>query len=222
MSESSISVSVHRRLKDNRKCFRHRWFRKSTSCRLLWGSDGNEASYVSFFSWIAFQSTLHSHQEPMMRSTPNEFSLFGKGSWDYTINAANINKFWLEGTERARPFESVYTIGMRGFGDCKLVLCCFQLLWSWTSSAAIWNYGHIFAGECDRKPDSDLANCVQYYWCLYDSANLDFVSVSTYFCIFLFSWLFMAFFLKDKEVEGYYEDGMRVPDYVTLLWTDDK
>ena len=26
----------------------------------------------------------------------------------------------------------------------------------------------------------------------------------------------------DKEVEGYYEDGMRVPDYVTLLWTDDK
>ena len=58
----------------------------------------------------------------MMRSTPNEFSLFGKGSWDYTINAANINQFWLEGAERARPFESVYTIGMRGFGDCKLVL----------------------------------------------------------------------------------------------------
>ena len=55
----------------------------------------------------------------MMRSTPNEFSLFGKGSWDYTTNAANINQFWLEGTERARPFESVYTIGMRGFGDCK-------------------------------------------------------------------------------------------------------
>ena len=23
-------------------------------------------------------------------------------------------------------------------------------------------------------------------------------------------------------MEGYYEDGMRVPDYVTLLWTDDK
>ena len=33
------------------------------------------------------------------------------------------------------------------------------------------------------------------------------------------SWLF---FFTDKEVEGYYEDGMRVPDYVTLLWTDDK
>ena len=28
--------------------------------------------------------------------------------------------------------------------------------------------------------------------------------------------------LADKEVEGYYDDGMRVPDDVTLLWTDDK
>ena len=24
-----------------------------------------------------------------------------------------------------------------------------------------------------------------------------------------------------KEVQGYYEAGMRVPDYITLLWTDD-
>ena len=32
----------------------------------------------------------------------------------------------------------------------------------------------------------------------------------------------LSFLLNtDKEVEGYYEDGMRVPDYVTLLWTDD-
>ena len=27
---------------------------------------------------------------------------------------------------------------------------------------------------------------------------------------------------SDKEVQGYYEDGMRVPDDVCLLWTDDK
>ena len=31
-----------------------------------------------------------------------------------------------------------------------------------------------------------------------------------------------GFLYTDKEVEGFYEDGMRVPDYVTLLWTDDK
>ena len=156
----------------------------------------------------------------MMRSTPNEFSLFGKGTWDYTTNAANINQFWLKGAERARPFESVYTLGMRGFGDCKFVLLfAFQLLCSWTSSATVWNYGRIFTGECDQKPDSDLANCVQYHWCLWDSANLDFVSVSYWYILFLDRSLH---FYTDKEVEGYYEDGMRVPDYVTLLWTDDK
>ena len=26
----------------------------------------------------------------------------------------------------------------------------------------------------------------------------------------------------DKEVQGYYEDGMRVPDDIVLMWTDDK
>lgn len=29
-------------------------------------------------------------------------------------------------------------------------------------------------------------------------------------------------FLTDKEVQGYYEDGMRVPDDVVLVWSDDK
>ena len=137
-----------------------------------------------------------------MRSTPNEFSLFGKGSWDYTVNSANINQFWLEGTERARPFESIYTIGMRGFGDCKLVLFCLQLFWSWTSSAAIWNYGHIFAGECNRKPDSDLANGVQYFWCLSDSANLDLVLVSTYIYLMFFFFHNLIFFIQTKKWKG--------------------
>lgn len=26
----------------------------------------------------------------------------------------------------------------------------------------------------------------------------------------------------DKEVEGYYDEGLAPPDDVTLLWTDDK
>lgn len=28
--------------------------------------------------------------------------------------------------------------------------------------------------------------------------------------------------LLDKEVEDYYSRGLTVPDYVTLLWSDDK
>jgi hypothetical protein len=66
----------------------------------------------------------NSHQEPMMRSTPVEFSIeFPNVAWDYTTNNDTIKKFWVEGAQRAKDFESVYTIGMRGFGDC--VYLCF-------------------------------------------------------------------------------------------------
>lgn len=53
-----------------------------------------------------------------MRSTPIEFNLFGSGPWDYSVNMQNIYNYWVNGTERAKPYESVFTIGMRGAGDC--------------------------------------------------------------------------------------------------------
>lgn len=55
-----------------------------------------------------------------MRSIPVEWTLFGNGTWDYDTNQQNVYNFWVEGAERARPFEGVYTVGMRGNGDCAL------------------------------------------------------------------------------------------------------
>ncbi|KAG6826018.1 hypothetical protein H0H92_001436 [Tricholoma furcatifolium] len=87
----------------------------------MWGSafavDDTENQFLADLYGIAMGT---SHQEPMMRSTPNEFTLYGNGTWDYTTNADNIKAFWLAGTQRAKPYESVYTIGMRGFGDVPL------------------------------------------------------------------------------------------------------
>ena len=65
-----------------------------------------------------------SHEEPMMRSTPVEWDLFGKGDWNYTTNTQEIYDFWLNSTIRAAPFENIFTIGMRGElmlyqGDCR-------------------------------------------------------------------------------------------------------
>jgi len=57
----------------------------------------------------------------MLRSTPNEFSVLGLGKWDYTTNTDVINNYWLDGAKRARNFESIYTMGMRGFGDCQYI-----------------------------------------------------------------------------------------------------
>jgi len=69
-----------------------------------------------------------------MRSTPNEFELFGTGVWNYTTNSENIHDFWVDGVERAKPYESIYSLGMRGAGDLPLegelqtiVICNFAL-----------------------------------------------------------------------------------------------
>ena len=159
----------------------------------------------------------------MMRSTLNlnDFSLFGR---DYGTTPLTLLTPVNSGQKVQNGHTSQYALQAcvdLATVSSSFVAFKFQLLLSWTSSAAIWNYEHIFAGECHRKPDSDLANCVQYYWYLCDSANLDFVSVSTYCCAFFFhdrSWLF----LYRQGSRGYYKDGMRVPDYVMLLFADDK
>ena len=57
-----------------------------------------------------------SHEEPMMRSLPPEWTLFGQGPWDYATNQKNVYDFWKAGAERARPYEGVFTMGMRGSG----------------------------------------------------------------------------------------------------------
>ena len=62
-----------------------------------------------------------SHHEPMMRAQDewhrNQEKGITGGKWDYTTNAANLRTFWRDGIERAKPFEGLVTIGMRGDGD---------------------------------------------------------------------------------------------------------
>ena len=63
-----------------------------------------------------------SHEEPCMRSIPVEWTLFGNGTWDYGENQENVYEFWKAGIERARPYENVITIGMRGAGTFPLTI----------------------------------------------------------------------------------------------------
>ncbi|PCH43136.1 glycoside hydrolase family 115 protein [Wolfiporia cocos MD-104 SS10] len=124
-----------------------------------------------------------SHEEPMMRSIPVEWTLFGVGPWDYSINAQNIYDFWVVGAERAKPYENVFTVGMRGDGDEPLAGGQdIPLL-----ETIISNQRTILS---NTYPGINVTTIPQM-WCLY------------------------------KEVLGYYEDGMTVPDDIALLWTDD-
>ncbi|CAE6416313.1 unnamed protein product [Rhizoctonia solani] len=124
-----------------------------------------------------------SHQEPMARSTPNEWNLKPRGPWNFTSNAANVTQYWIEGVERVVSYETVYTLGMRGEGDLPL-----------EESTNIKNLENVV--EAQRKILAQVynksdASTIPQMWCLY------------------------------KEVQSYYEDGMRVPDDVILLWADD-
>ncbi|CAE6427189.1 unnamed protein product [Rhizoctonia solani] len=164
-----------------------------------------------------------SHQEPMARSTPNEWNLTPRGKWNFTSNAENVTQYWTEGVDRVASYETVYTLGMRGEGDLPL-----------EESTNIKNLETVVAAQ--RKILAQVynksdASSVPQMWCLYKEVQSyyedgmrvpddvikilaqvynksDASSVPQMWCLY-------------KEVQSYYEDGMRVPDDVILLWADD-
>jgi hypothetical protein len=122
-----------------------------------------------------------SHHEPMLRAQ-QEWKRHGTGPWDYALNSDVLQKFWTEGIERNKNYESIITLGMRGDGDLPM-----------TEGANIALLEKIVADQrkiIAAQVNPDLS-AVPQDWALY------------------------------KEVQEYYERGMRVPDDVTLLWCDD-
>lgn len=123
-----------------------------------------------------------SHHEPMMRAD-KEWNRYGKGAWEYSTNPKNLYRFWEEGVERNKPYESIYTLGMRGQEDKPM--------------SEGENIGLLEKIVADQREilaaafGKDAVTEVPQVWALY------------------------------KEVQAYYEKGMRVPDDVILLWSDD-
>ncbi|KAJ7866061.1 hypothetical protein B0H14DRAFT_2347693 [Mycena olivaceomarginata] len=141
------------------------------------GIDDSQNQFLADYYGIVMGS---SHEEPMMRSIPVEWNLLGTGAWDYSYN---INAFWVNGTIRSKPFENVWTIGMRGNGDEPISGAdAITLLQDITA-----NQTQIFRQVFNGTDPSTIPQV----WALY------------------------------KEVEGYYDQGLQVEDYVTLLWSDD-
>lgn len=58
-----------------------------------------------------------SHHEPMQRATNEWFDKNEKGTWSWITNKEKITQFFDEGIERGLPYESYYTMGMRGEYD---------------------------------------------------------------------------------------------------------
>jgi hypothetical protein len=122
-----------------------------------------------------------SHHEPMLRAQ-QEWKRHGSGEWNYATNAEVLKKFWEDGIERNKNYESTITLGMRGDGDAPMAESeNIALLEKIVADQRV-----ILANHSSPTLDADPK-----VWALY------------------------------KEVQGYYDKGMRVPDDVTLLWSDD-
>jgi hypothetical protein len=122
-----------------------------------------------------------SHHEPMMRAQ-QEWRRFGGKAWNYSTNADQLTQFWRGAFKRARDWDKVVTMGMRGDGDEPMSEDAnVNLL-----QRIVTDQRKIIAQETG-KPMTETPQL----WALY------------------------------KEVQEYYEKGMRVPDDILLLWCDD-
>ncbi|WPH03124.1 Hypothetical protein R9X50_00599900 [Acrodontium crateriforme] len=126
-----------------------------------------------------------SHTEPLMCAT-KEWNVFGTGTWQWNTNNASIEPFFEACAKRAKPYEGVLAMGMRGSGDTALGAGIETDLLENVVSTQTQILEKLWGNASAQDPD-----IVPQSWCLY------------------------------KEVQGYYEAGMRVPDHISLLWTDD-
>ncbi len=122
-----------------------------------------------------------SHHEPMALAQ-QDWKRRGEGAWDYTKNGEVLRKFWTSGIERAKDWESLITIGMRGDGDEPM---------SEESNIDLLQKIVKDQRTIISKVTGKKAETVPQVWALY------------------------------KEVQDYYDKGMRVPDDITLLLCDD-
>ncbi|MBP1542313.1 MAG: glycosyl hydrolase 115 family protein [Prevotella sp.] len=58
-----------------------------------------------------------SHHEPMALAQQDWKRRKGHGKWSFTTNHDEMIDFWRGGVERAKDWETMYTVGMRGDGD---------------------------------------------------------------------------------------------------------
>ncbi|CAG8977356.1 hypothetical protein HYALB_00011371 [Hymenoscyphus albidus] len=121
-----------------------------------------------------------SHTEPLTRAT-KEQSRYMSGKWDWASNKNNVIKFLTDGAKRAKPYEVVYTMGMRGIGD----------------------------EASPTLSSSSLADVIKSQQSILSSnVNVNLSQVPQMWCLY-------------KEVGGYYQADLKVPDDITLLWSDD-
>ncbi|MBO6216973.1 MAG: glycosyl hydrolase 115 family protein [Prevotella sp.] len=123
-----------------------------------------------------------SHHEPMALAQQDWKRRKGHGKWSFTTNHDEMMDFWRGGVERAKNWETMYTVGMRGDGDEAM-----------EDKASVQLMEQIVKEQREllEKVTGKKAQDVPQVWALY------------------------------KEVQDFYDQGMKVPDDIILLLCDD-
>ena len=136
-----------------------------------------------------------SHHEPMARNHQEWARKRGEyGAWDYGTNKKVLDRFFREGIERAKDTEDLITIGMRGDGD----------------AAMGGKEGH------DDEYVPDYKYLIDMMQKIFDNQRKIIKNVTGKPA----SERPQVWALY-KEVQTLYEKGLRVPDDVTILLSDD-
>lgn len=123
-----------------------------------------------------------SHHEPMALAQQDWKRRKGHGKWSFVNNHDEMIDFWRGGVERARNWETMYTVGMRGDGDEAM-----------EDKATVELMEQIVKEQRQllERVTGKKASDIPQVWALY------------------------------KEVQDFYDQGMKVPDDIILLLCDD-
>ncbi len=123
-----------------------------------------------------------SHHEPLALAQQDWKRRKGHGKWSFTTNHDEMMDFWRGGVERAKNWETMYTVGMRGDGDEAM-----------EDKASVQLMEQIVKEQREllEKVTGRRAADIPQVWALY------------------------------KEVQDFYDQGMKVPDDIILLLCDD-
>ncbi|WP_372774226.1 glycosyl hydrolase 115 family protein [Mangrovibacterium sp.] len=128
-----------------------------------------------------------SHCEPMLCNINAEWNSHTMGEWRYDNNSETIKKLFQQRTKESAPFESMYTMGMRGEHDSPMMI-----------------------GEIDLDSQVKLLEKVvaDQREILRTTTGREAVTIP-------------QVFIPYKEVLDCYQNGMQLPEDISLMWTDD-
>ncbi|KAK5110553.1 hypothetical protein LTR62_005745 [Meristemomyces frigidus] len=146
-----------------------------------------------------------SHTEPMMRAT-KEWNVFGHGPWQWNTNVSALLLTHVPRSNHANygsQNQSIYPFFVEGAERSKPYEGVLTMGMRGSGDTALGSGIETTLLESVVSAQTQILDNI---WGNASVQNPDIVPQM--WCLY-------------KEVQGYYQAGMRVPDYITLLWTDD-